>query len=160
MFPGYLNESEEKPPHFLEIYRDQVKKRYYRTGDYARELRNGELIFLERNDDQYKISGYRVSGKEIEGVIKEAAGGNHVFVFCIENPIHEMRELFAIIEGDATLLPTVKERLKKCLPFYMIPKHYLFLDSIPQTLNGKVDKKTLKDMAMKKCFGLEEMKNK
>ena len=67
---GYLNRPEETAERFREL----TDGRYYRSGDRARRLPSGELVFLGRADSQVKVRGMRVELGEVETVLAEAPG--------------------------------------------------------------------------------------
>ncbi|MCX2829639.1 amino acid adenylation domain-containing protein [Bacillus pseudomycoides] len=118
----------------------------YQTGDLARWLPDGNIEYLGRIDNQVKIRGHRIELGEIENSllnykeIKEAvvvaksvsANQNYLCAFLISNKKINMEE--------------VKNSLKEKLPDYMIPVVFIQLEKLPQTINGKVDRKTLLEM--------------
>ncbi|WP_046758057.1 non-ribosomal peptide synthetase [Kordia jejudonensis] len=117
----------------------------YKTGDMVKRLPDGNLIFVERTDFQVKIRGHRIELGEIENTllkfpnIKENAvvhktTDHESFLVCF----------FASAENtqiDGMLLRTF---LQSYLPAYMIPSKFIQLETLPTTLNGKVDLKQLK----------------
>jgi D-alanine--poly(phosphoribitol) ligase subunit 1 len=116
-------------------------KRYYKTGDLAAVNEKGNLIFYGRNDLQVKINGFRVELAEVENAIFKITGRNVVVIADKEN---NLEVLFAFIENkklDETLLSA---DLSAYLPAYMIPSHYRFLNAFPKNINGKIDRRQLK----------------
>jgi len=125
------------------------RRKLYKTGDQARWLPNGEIEFLGRVDHQVKIRGIRIEPREIENLlakdqrIKEVAvvdrtdstGEKHLCAYMV------LREVYAI-PPDITEL---REHLSGHLPEYMIPSYFIFLEKIPLTPNGKVNRQALPD---------------
>ncbi len=125
---------------------DRPGGRLYRTGDYARHIRGGNLEFLGRRDAQVKINGHRVGLAEIEGVL---AAHPAVAQACAvaTGPRDGVRQLrvFAVAAGaDAEAL---RAHLAAQLPPYMVPAGVELLDALPLTRNGKVDRGRLGELA-------------
>ncbi|KAL6513509.1 hypothetical protein OROGR_020995 [Orobanche gracilis] len=117
---------------------------YFKTGDFARRLWSGDLIFLGRNDRTIKVNGQRFALEEIEGAFRDHPDVVDAAVLSCE------------VDGEILLLEAhvVKEEtsedeeLLKCslrnwvlskLPHVMIPSRILFTRSLPSTSSGKVD---------------------
>ncbi|MBY0517805.1 MAG: amino acid adenylation domain-containing protein [Bacteriovoracaceae bacterium] len=118
-----------------------IGKRLYATGDLARQTKNGEWECLGRIDGQVKIRGYRIELEEIEVVLRKQAGISDAVVRIQEVKPGDLR-IVAYLVGkfDEQFL---KSEIAKDLPPYMHPAHYMKLESIPLTPNGKVDRKSL-----------------
>jgi amino acid adenylation domain-containing protein len=119
--------------------------RLYRTGDLARWLPNGEIEFLGRIDHQVKIRGYRVELGEIETVLSQQAGVRECVVIARE-PSPGQKQLVAYVvaqPGEKLATATLRGALKGRLPEYMVPAAFVFLDRLPLTPSGKVDRKSL-----------------
>ncbi|MCK4762581.1 MAG: amino acid adenylation domain-containing protein, partial [Candidatus Aminicenantes bacterium] len=121
----------------------------YRTGDMARWLADGTLDFLGRIDRQVKVRGFRIELEEIENVLLTQAGIKEAVVL-LKQDINGDKYLCAYIVLDdeislphASFVPGVKEHLARELPDYMIPPHFVMLEEMPLTPNGKVDRKAL-----------------
>jgi amino acid adenylation domain-containing protein/non-ribosomal peptide synthase protein (TIGR01720 family) len=146
--------------------------RLYRTGDLARHLSDGNIEFLERFDDQIKIRGFRVELKEIESTIRTHKDAEEAVVVTYEKEEGENKTLvayivpqlkwriafpvkstivsssqvsFSILTGESLVSFTedLRNRLVQFLPDYMIPSFFIYLDKIPMTSNGKIDRKSL-----------------
>lgn len=116
--------------------------RIYRTGDRARRLESGELVFLGRLDDQVKIRGNRVELGEI------------ITALCLYPGIDSATVALKSGALTAYLVPDINVRmtatdlrayLSARLPDYMIPDRYVTLTELPLTPNGKIDKGALPD---------------
>jgi amino acid adenylation domain-containing protein len=123
-------------------------QKMYATGDFARFDEKGELECLGRQDGQVKVRGYRIELGEIETAISKIdsfksnavitkevrAGDVRIIAFLVSSPGKEFNEA------------ALREVLNQRLPKYMVPSHFVLVDQLPQTLNGKIDKKTLGTM--------------
>jgi amino acid adenylation domain-containing protein len=117
----------------------------YRTGDRARFLATGELEFLGRADDQVKIRGFRVELGEIESVLAGQPGVQEGVVIARDDRAGE-KQLAAYVVRRAGAHPSVSElrrALQTELPDYMLPTAWMFLDKMPLSPNGKIDRKAL-----------------
>ncbi len=142
---GYLNRPELTKEKFVEIPILEGK-RLYKTGDLGRWLPDGNLEFMGRKDSQIKLRGHRIELEEIEHVLEKQAGVNRGVV----NLKNEGQEgiLVAYIVTETTLdKQDLRISLSKELPDYMIPGYFVFLEFIPLTPNGKVDKKSLPEIS-------------
>jgi len=117
--------------------------RLYRTGDLARHLQDGEIDYLGRVDFQVKIRGYRIELGEIEALLDKHPGvGQSVVVACGDQG--EQQLLAYVVPRQAALAAEpLKDHLARTLPKYMIPGAFVFLDQLPLTSSGKVDRKRL-----------------
>ena len=119
--------------------------RMYRTGDLARRLSDGRLECLGRIDNQVKIRGYRIELGEIEAALSTHAGVRDCIVTARKEHTDDAR-LLAYVVPNGVRRPAIEDlrtHLKTILPDYMIPSAFAFLDAIPLTPNGKVDRSAL-----------------
>jgi thioesterase domain-containing protein/acyl carrier protein len=118
----------------------------YRTGDRARFWEDGNLEFLGRQDFQVKIRGYRIELGEIETVLALHPAVAECLVMARSDAGPEKYLAAYIVPTVPGQPPTVNELrsfLREKLPDYMVPPSYVFLDRMPVTPNGKVDRKAL-----------------
>ncbi|UCH95356.1 MAG: amino acid adenylation domain-containing protein [Candidatus Aminicenantes bacterium] len=153
---GYLNNPELTNEKFLENSfvngekNGKFYKKVYRTGDLARWDSNGDLELLGRIDFQVKVRGIRIELGEIENQLVKHPEIKEAVVICREDESRN-QYLCAYIVGLGTLPLTpltpgsleIKEYLSRTLPDYMIPSYFSYLDKIPLTPNGKIDRKAL-----------------
>jgi acyl carrier protein len=121
------------------------EERLYRTGDLARWLPDGNVEFLGRIDEQVKIRGIRIEPAEIEAALDEHEAVRKTVVMAREERQGDKR-LVAYVVQDHPSSPTINELrgfLKQKLPGYMVPSTYMFLDALPLTPSGKVDRQAL-----------------
>ncbi|AFC30705.1 lichenysin synthetase A [Paenibacillus mucilaginosus 3016] len=117
--------------------------RMYRTGDRARWRTEGWLEFLGRTDRQVKIRGYRIEPGEIQAALLAHPDITAAVVTPWDGGAGE-RTLCAYLVSDRELPVTLlREFLAERLPGYMIPSHFVRLDAMPVTANGKLDVKAL-----------------
>lgn len=119
--------------------------RMYCTGDRARWWRSGELEFLGRLDGQVKIRGFRVELWEIEAALVAHARVDRAVVVARGDATRGMH-LVAYVVGAATS-DELRSHLRQLLPEYMVPSSIVFLDTLPLTSNGKLDRKALPELA-------------
>jgi amino acid adenylation domain-containing protein len=122
--------------------------RWYRSGDLARWLPDGELEFLGRADDQVKIRGYRVELGEIEAVLASHPGVRTAVVVARQAPGASHLRVVAYIvadQEDGIPLAELRSWLARRLPDYMIPAAVVTMPALPLNENGKVDRKALPD---------------
>lgn len=118
--------------------------RLYRTGDLARWRADGKLEYIGRDDGQVKLRGYRVEPQEIEAILNQHPDVAQAAVVVDEAPVSAQLVACVVARtpappGAATLRAFASERL----PRYMVPGVYLFLETLPTTLSGKIDRKAL-----------------
>ncbi|MGE5342713.1 MAG: non-ribosomal peptide synthase/polyketide synthase [Candidatus Omnitrophota bacterium] len=156
---GYLNKPELTSERFTRCHLTPTKsfcpafykKRaaggiYYKTGDLARWLPDGNIEFFGRLDHQVKIRGFRIELGEIESRLLQHEDIKEAVVIHRTDERGD-RYLVAYLVPLKTLGPSQFEELNalllKSLPDYMIPSYFVTLDQIPLTPNGKVDRKAL-----------------
>lgn len=120
----------------------------YRTGDIGK-IENGYLYCCGRIDEQIKYKGYRVEPMEIETCMNAIPGIARAVVLPIEGRDNKILMLAAFAQKTRAITAgEVKVQLAQRLPHYMVPKTILLLDQMPMNINGKCDKKALKEMLL------------
>ncbi|MCK9397696.1 MAG: thioester reductase domain-containing protein, partial [Methylobacter sp.] len=117
--------------------------RLYRTGDLARYRPDGNIEFLGRIDDQVKIRGFRIELGEIEARLMEQSSVNEAVVLVRENQPGNKQLVAYVVGGDQLTADMLRENLIASLPDYMLPGVVVFLQRMPLTANGKIDRKAL-----------------
>ncbi|MGV8124227.1 MAG: amino acid adenylation domain-containing protein [Candidatus Xenobiia bacterium LiM19] len=114
----------------------------YKTGDVVRWLPDGAIEFHERNDDQVKISGFRVELGEIEHRLAEYPSLSQCAVLCREHGGNKYLAAY-VTAGEKIDAENLNTYLSKLLPYYMVPSFFIQLDEMPYTVNGKIDRRAL-----------------
>ncbi|HTL18654.1 MAG TPA: amino acid adenylation domain-containing protein, partial [Patescibacteria group bacterium] len=141
---GYLNRPELTAEKFL-VNPFKPAERLYRTGDLARWRTDGTLEYLGRIDHQVKIRGFRIELGEIETVLKTHAAIASTVVVAREDEPGDKRLVAYLVAqpGSALTTESLKAKIRSELPDYMMPSDFVFLDTMPLTPNGKIDRKAL-----------------
>ena len=143
---GYLNRPDLTAERFIpNPFGDETGSRLYKTGDLVRFRSNGELEYISRSDLQVKIRGFRIELSEIEAALTQHPAVKNVAVMAREDEVGKKR-LVAYVATDRDPTPGVDELgayLRKQLPEYMVPSAFVLLAELPQTPNGKVDRRAL-----------------
>lgn len=143
---GYYNNEQKTKEVFVKnplniMYPEVI----YRTGDLVKYNKQGELIYLSRKDFQIKHLGHRIELGEIEAAMGDIPKIENCA--CVyEEKIKEICMCYTGRELESELL---KEHLQKKLSTYMIPQRFIYMDSLPYNVNGKIDRITLKNIVEK-----------
>ncbi len=140
---GYLGQPELTDQRFVSL--PGRTGRFYRSGDLATVREDGNLIYLGRMDQQVQLRGYRVELGEIETALRGLPGVADCAVL-LDGQADDPRLIAFVVgadadadAGDRALRMGMKERV----PGYMLPSLYIPVPSLPLTVNGKVDAKSL-----------------
>ncbi|MBQ4860003.1 condensation domain-containing protein, partial [Pseudoalteromonas sp. MMG007] len=147
---GYLNKVKQTDESFVQLphlttKKSSAKTRFYKTGDIVRRLANGELEFIGRADHQIKLRGFRIELSEIESVMASYPGVRNVVAVVVNSNLPDA-QIVSYVTAESLSnsdLPRLKAFAKQKLPDYMVPVHFMIIESIPMTKNGKIDFKAL-----------------
>ncbi|MGR3723712.1 AMP-binding protein [Abyssibius alkaniclasticus] len=140
VFHGYLDSPAETAAK-LDI--SDIEIRWYKTGDRARFLEDGNIAFDGRLDWQVKVRGHRVEIEEVEFAIREVTRTGLAAVVGIEQLAPgSYGGLKAFVETGVDLA-ALQKALALRLPSYMVPQKYAAIDQFPQNANGKIDRLAL-----------------
>ncbi|HRW09241.1 MAG TPA: amino acid adenylation domain-containing protein, partial [Caldilineaceae bacterium] len=147
---GYRNRPELNEERFVAdpfVRSGAGHARMYRTGDAARYRADGIVEYLGRLDFQVKVNGHRIELGEVETHIAAHEAVQEAVVTVHENAMGEQQLVAHIVQQQhVTEAPTTTEwrnYLRRHLPNYMVPAHFLYLEAFPLTPNRKIDRKAL-----------------
>ena len=142
---GYFNRSNLTNEKFTEIELFGNRQRFYKTGDLARWLPNGNIEYLGRLDHQVKLRGFRIELGEIEAVLGQHTSVRESAVIFPEDLKAEQRLVAYFVPYQEQTIESTElyHFLTERLPDYMIPSVFIPLETMPLTPNGKVDRRTL-----------------
>lgn len=119
--------------------------RMYFTGDRARYLPDGNIVFLGRSDFQVKFHGYRIELGEIETMLSQHPAVEQVAVIVREDAPGDQRLIGYVTcrVGATATTAELCDHLRKTLPEYMVPTTIVRLEAFPLTPNRKIDRRAL-----------------
>ncbi len=151
---GYLNRPELTAERFIEspfVPGDRL----YKTGDVVRWLQDGNIEFVGRSDFQVKIRGYRIELGEIENQLLTHPKIQEVVVLDKEDQYGNKFLCAYLVNEEELSVLEIKEYLMESLPIYMIPTHFINLDKMPLSQNGKINRNALPDISKTMDIGVD-----
>lgn len=142
---GYYQRPDLTAERFIPHPFGQDGKRLYKTGDLARFLPDGSIVFLGRIDNQVKLRGFRIELGEIEAVLRKHPAVSETVVAVQTNAEYE-RHLVAYVvmaQNEPLVVADIRRYLQQHVPDYMVPAFFVPLSALPLTPNGKVDRQAL-----------------
>lgn len=146
---GYLNDEALTKEKFIpNPYAEGEYATLYKTGDLAKYLDDGNILFLGRKDLQIKISGYRIEPEEIQLYLEKHPKIASAAVTTIFNEQQEkILAAFIVLQNNTDLNELeIKTFLKEYLPNYMIPSQFYYVDNLPLIEQGKINYKALQSL--------------
>lgn len=140
---GYLNNPELTAERFFpNPFRPDSTARLYRTGDLVRYRPDGNLEYVSRTDHQVKIRGFRVELGEIEAVLCEHPKVSQAIASIREAGSGGKRLVAYVVarDGEESDAAELRDFVSLKVPTYMVPSLIVQLESMPLTLNGKIDR--------------------
>jgi acetyl-CoA synthetase len=144
------------PVFFLEYFRNPegTRRKYTgdwcRTGDVAVMDADGYLWYQGRSDDVFKVAGYRVGPSEIENcLVRHPAVANAAVIPVPDETRGNVVKAFVVLaqghEASAALVEALQQHVRRFLAPYEVPKAIEFIDALPMTTTGKVQRKVLRE---------------
>ncbi len=122
--------------------RNGTARRFYRTGDIVTRDQKGRFVLVGRKDRQVKIRGFRVELDEIELALMNSSKVNEAAVVVVNQMIH------AFVTGEKEQnLQDVQADIRSVLPQYAVPQSIDWLNVLPRTSTGKIDRTNLTERA-------------
>ena len=133
-----------------EATRNKYEGDWCRTGDMASMDEDGYLWYQGRADDMFKVAGYRVGPSEIENcIVKHPAVANAAVIPIPDETRGNVVKAFVVLaaghQASRALEEDIQQHVRKFLAPYEYPKEIEFLDALPMTTTGKVQRKVLRD---------------
>jgi amino acid adenylation domain-containing protein len=143
---GYINQPELTAERFIRHpFSDRRSERLYRTGDRVRYRADGDLEFLGRLDDQIKLYGVRIEPGEVEAALCRHPRVKAAVVVAREDTPDVRRLVAYMVASSLPTLGSIELRrfLAAELPPSMVPSSFVWLDALPVTATGKLDRRGL-----------------
>lgn len=136
--------------------KNNVTQLHFRTGDFAKRLKSGDLVFLGRKDRTIKVNGQRVALEEVENAIREhpEVSDTAVIVKEVQGGLSHLQAFYVMNTADRfytgqsseidqqhveELGASIREMLLRKLPLAMIPTRYSCIEMLPISASGKTD---------------------
>ncbi len=164
---GYLRRKELSAEKFIanpflsaSVAGDATDPTLYRSGDAVTIDANGDLLFRGRIDDQVKVRGFRVELGEIESKLGDLSGvANAAVVLRTDDGIEQLVAFIVPMAGAAIESRAMRNGLRAHLPAYMLPSRFETIETLPKLSSGKVDRKSLKLIALTASDPVEEQED-
>jgi amino acid adenylation domain-containing protein len=142
---GYMGRPDLTAGKFLPNPFGAPGSRIYKTGDLGRFTPEGDIEFLGRTDHQVKIRGFRIELGEIEMVLGAHPAVQLAVVTATQEAGRDRRLVAYIVAAkDAGVTQRdLRSHIGARLPEYMVPSVFVFLDALPKTPSGKIDRRSL-----------------
>ncbi|HTI69160.1 MAG TPA: amino acid adenylation domain-containing protein, partial [Candidatus Limnocylindria bacterium] len=153
---GYLNRPDLTSERFVpDLFGGDSGRLLYRTGDRVRWLPEGNLEFLGRFDGQVKVRGFRIELGEIEHALRSHPAVDEAAVTTWMAGEGDTRLVAYLVSPREGLQNGENIRAHLCdrLPSYMIPSAFHWLERLPLSKNGKIDRKALPPPAAEETLG-------
>jgi len=139
---GYHNRPQLNEERFIpDPFAASPVARLYRTGDLARVRGDGEMVYLGRNDSQVKINGFRIELGEVEAALAEVPGVQQscVVAHTDSDGTQRLAVYFVAAPETAITARSLGTFFALRMPAHMRPSFYTQLETLPITVNGKLD---------------------
>ncbi|CAM1341125.1 AMP-binding protein [Tenacibaculum amylolyticum] len=144
---GYINNKTLNEKRYADDIFLKTKGKMFNTGDLGKWTENGELLHYGRIDDQVKIKGFRVELDAISKIIESFDEVKRAVTLKHKNYLVSFISLSK--KETENLLDKIKKSIEEQLPYYYMPSDFKFLEELPKTSRGKIDKRKLRDLYTK-----------
>ncbi len=147
---GYFKNPKENEKKFFRYHDGKEDVPAYHTGDRG-YIQDGQLFYCGRMDLQIKLHGYRMEIEDIEKNLMRVRGVEKALVV----PVYDKDKVkylkgFCVYTGEIeNTLKTqkkIKEEMTQFVPGYMVPRKIIFVEEMPMTANGKIDRKKMQEI--------------
>lgn len=138
---GYLNRADLTNEKFVANPFGEGKM--YRTGDIVKFREDGNLIYIDRIDNQVKIRGHRIELGEILSAFREIEEVKDSVVVVKKNSEGDPIICAYLVSDKELVIPTITRQIANILPYYMIPQYITQIPKIPVNASGKLDSNAL-----------------
>lgn len=142
---GYLNHADENEKRFVQNPLLQEREDIvYKTGDLGRYRPDGTVEIVGRVDDQIKIRGVRIEPNEVTAVLLKYPGVQSGVVVGYHDPEgNSALAAYVVAAAGDQILNDLRAFLNNQLAAAMVPASFVFMDRLPLTANGKLDRSRL-----------------
>ncbi|MCO5188457.1 MAG: amino acid adenylation domain-containing protein [Anaerolineae bacterium] len=151
---GYWGDAEKTARNFVpNTFQPHYKETAYRTGDIVTLAEDGHnWIYVGRRDHMIKSRGYRIELGEIEAALYNHPSIKELAVVAVPDELlgNRIKAYVVCLEGRMLTLPEIEQHAQAHLPRYMVPESFVFLDELPKTSTGKVNRPKLAQLGMAK----------
>ena len=134
------------PEQTADRFRDMNGERWYLTGDLGLCDAEGIYHHLGRTDNQVKVKGNRIELEEVEAHLRLAADSTVVAVVAWPHVDGAATGLVGFVAGSDETAASIQTKMLRSLPRYMVPEAIHLKDTLPVNINGKVDRRALRDI--------------
>ncbi|RAX07478.1 non-ribosomal peptide synthetase [Photorhabdus bodei] len=144
---GYLHQPTLSAEKFVTMCLPYMpnEERFYKTGDIAKWDEQGNIIFIGRRDHQIKIRGVRIEIGEVESALRNHPQVESVCVVARTQSAGKILVAFVQPTSPELTSDILRHAMVTLLHPAAIPTSFVFLSSLPLTINGKVARQQLEN---------------
>jgi len=142
---GYRNQAQLTQERFIHWKKPNTGEliRLYKTGDRVKQHEDGRLDFIGRIDFQIQFNGIRIEPQEIESILNQHSSIQSSAVAHRKTAKQQLLVAYIVSDQQTLNISTIKDHLKKYLPFGKHPNHFVFLEQLPLLSTGKINRHAL-----------------
>lgn len=145
--PGYWDNAPLTAERFPTLDHPEMgPRRWYLTGDRARQDATGRFHFLGRVDNQVQVRGNRVELDAVDFHLRELSGCDQAVAVFVPGREPWDNQIVGAVAAKSLDAQTLRNRLSLRLPAYMVPQRIVRVDSFPRNASGKIDRNALCDL--------------